>query len=157
MKKVLFVCMGNICRSPAADGYMQKLVNAENLSAQVYVDSAGTTSFHAGQKADRRMREHAKKRGYELLSISRQFIPSKDFEEFDYIVAMDYQNIQDLQKMDNLDKYGEKLFLMTEFCTKLDDKIVPDPYYGGEEGFDHVLDIVEDGCEGLLKKIKNDL
>lgn len=157
MKKVLFVCMGNICRSPAADGYMQELLKKEGLHSEVYVDSAGTIGYHAGEKADRRMREHAKKRGYELLSISRQFDPGSDFDEFDYIVGMDNSNMADLKSMDAGNKYKSKLFKMTEFCSKLKVDVVPDPYYGGKQGFERVLDIVEDGCKGLLKKIKSEL
>ena len=157
MKKVLFVCMGNICRSPAAEGVMQKMINDSGLSEKIYVDSAGTIGYHSGERADRRMIKHAKKRGYDLLSISRQFDPHRDFLEFDYIVAMDDINLADLKQMDETGQYAHKIFKMTDFCKKIKADIVPDPYYGGDQGFETVLDIVEDGCSGLLEKINKEL
>jgi protein-tyrosine phosphatase len=157
MKKILFVCMGNICRSPAAEGVMQKMVRDNGLTDKIYVDSAGTIGYHSGERADSRMIKHAKKRGYELLSISRQFDPGRDFDEFDYIIAMDNINFGDLLQMDHKNKYSSKIFKMTAFCTKIKADIVPDPYYGGEQGFETVLDIVEDGCTTLIEKIKKEL
>ncbi|OFZ27817.1 MAG: phosphotyrosine protein phosphatase [Bdellovibrionales bacterium RIFOXYB1_FULL_37_110] len=157
MKKVIFVCMGNICRSPAAEGVMQKMILDQQLAEKIYVDSAGTIGYHAGEKADARMIKHAKKRGYDLLSISRQFDPSCDFTEFDFIIAMDNKNLADLKAMDESGQYAHKIYKMTDFCEKMKVDIVPDPYYGGDQGFETVLDIVEDGCQGLLKKINENL
>jgi len=149
--------MGNICRSPAAEGVMQKMILDQQLAEKIYVDSAGTIGYHAGEKADARMIKHAKKRGYDLLSISRQFDPSCDFTEFDFIIAMDNKNLADLKAMDESGQYAHKIYKMTDFCEKMKVDIVPDPYYGGDQGFETVLDIVEDGCQGLLKKINENL
>ena len=157
MKKILFVCMGNICRSPAAEGVMQNLVASEGLEQKIYLDSAGTIGYHIGERADSRMRSFAQKRGIDLLSISRSFDPMGDFEEFDYIIAMDDCNMEDLLNMDVDMKYREKLHMMTDFCRTRKEKKVPDPYYGGECGFDLVLDIVEDACNGLLDRVKKEI
>ena len=150
-KKILFVCLGNICRSPAAEGIMKK--KAVGLSIEV--DSAGTAGYHIGTLPDARMRMHAGKRGYTLDSHARKFNPAIDFEKFEMIIAMDEENLRDLQVMDKGKKYGGKLSLMTDYCQKITADEVPDPYYEGPEGFEHVLDILEDACDGLLKKLKN--
>lgn len=155
MVKVLFVCLGNICRSPSAEAVMKSLVEKENLSEKISIDSAGILSWHSGEPADERMQAHAIKRGYNLTSISRQFNPDKDFEKFDYIIAMDYENMRDLRSMDKNNIYKDKLHMMTEFNREISADIVPDPYYGGAAGFENVLDILEDACKGLLETIKN--
>jgi protein-tyrosine phosphatase len=152
MKKVLFVCLGNICRSPSAEGVMQKLVDEGGLSKSFELDSAGTIGHHAGETADSRMREHALKRGYDLKSISRKIIPS-DFEKFDLILAMDDRNFADLTDMDNDGQYAHKIQKITDFCRHFKAENVPDPYYGGNEGFETVLDILEDACQGLLEDL----
>lgn len=152
MKRILFVCLGNICRSPSAEGVMQAVVNKHGLDSQFYIDSAGTYGGHAGEKADRRMRMHAERRNYNLTSISRQ-IEYSDFRDFDYIIVMDNENLRDIKAMDRKDQFNHKIFKMTDFCRNCNDDIVPDPYYGGEAGFEHVLDILEDACEGLLENI----
>ena len=157
MKKILFVCMGNICRSPAAEGVMQKMISDSGLSEKIYVDSAGTIGYHSGERADRRMIKHAKKRGYDLLSTSRQFDPLSDFTDFDYIVVMDDINLADVKQMDKTSQFSHKIYKMTDFCKKIKADIVPDPYYGGDQGFETVLDIVEDACSGLLEKINKEL
>ncbi|HTY12396.1 MAG TPA: low molecular weight protein-tyrosine-phosphatase [Bacteroidota bacterium] len=149
MKKILFVCLGNICRSPAAEGIMQK--KAEGLPVEI--DSAGTAGYHIGSLPDARMRSHAGKRGYPLNSRSRKFNPAEDFEKFDMIIAMDKENLRDLRSMDGDGKYDGKLSLMTDYCQKIAADEVPDPYYEGPEGFEYVLDILEDACDGLLKKL----
>ena len=154
MVKVLFICLGNICRSPSAEAVMKAFVEKINLSDKIIVDSAGIMGWHSGEPADARMRKHAVKRGYNLTSISRQFNPDKDFENFDYVIAMDYENMSDLRSMDKNNLYKDKLHMMTEFNGRISADIVPDPYYGGEEGFENVLDILEDACEGLLEDIR---
>lgn len=154
LKKILFVCLGNICRSPSAEAVMQDLINKKGLQNEIVVDSAGILAWHAGEPADRRMREHGRKRGYNLTSISRQVDPSVDFEKFDYIIGMDHENMRDLRALDRANRYGHKFYSMTGFCRHIPAEVVPDPYYGGEQGFESVLDILEDACAGLLEEIK---
>ncbi len=122
----------------------------------IAIDSAGTAGYHIGALPDARMRSHANNRGYPLNSRARKFNPAVDFEKFDMIIAMDKENLQDLQMMDREKKYWKKLSLMTDYCQKVTADEVPDPYYEGPEGFEYVLDILEDACDGLLKKIKNE-
>lgn len=156
MTRVLFVCLGNICRSPAAEGVFAHFVKEQGLDHQIEIDSAGTSSAHVGEKADRRMRNHAIRRGYDLTSLSRQFIVA-DFQRFDYIVVMDDSNYRNVVNLDSQENYINKVYKMVNFCQKLKPKEVPDPYYGGEQGFETVLDIVEDASRGLLEVIKKDL
>ncbi|MFO7524348.1 MAG: low molecular weight protein-tyrosine-phosphatase [Ignavibacteriaceae bacterium] len=156
-KKVLFVCMGNICRSPAAEGVMKKMIEDNNLENKIEVDSAGTIGFHQGEPADPRMSIHASKRGYNLTSRSRKFIPEKDFEEFDYIVTMDDNNYEDILSLDRNNKYAHKVHKFSKFFVNNDNTEVPDPYYGGSEGFEIVLDLLEDGNKNLLEKIRKDI
>lgn len=155
MVNVLFVCMGNICRSPSGEAVMNKLVKRANLSDKIECDSAGTIAHHEGENADPRMKRHALKRGYRLTSIARRF-RDVDFENFDYIIAMDKANFNDLNSFDRENKYSNKIFMMTDFAPSGKFNEVPDPYYGGPEGFENVLDILEDSCNGLLNKIKED-
>lgn len=156
MKHILFVCLGNICRSPAAEGVMTSLVQQAGLEGEIFCDSAGTIGYHAGESADHRMRRSAAQRGYELTSISRKVNPAVDFEKFDLIVAMDDDNLRDLRAMDHDNKYAAKMHKMTDFCRTSSATVVPDPYYGGAQGFENVLDILEDACGGLLEKIRNE-
>lgn len=156
-KRILFVCLGNICRSPSAEAVMTHLIADEGLDDQIEVDSAGTGSWHVGERADARMRAAARQRGIPLTSISRQVDAETDFEAFDYIVAMDPTNYRDLQQLDEAGLLGPKLLRMTDFCTEHEISEVPDPYYGGPRGFDQVLDILDDACHGLLLKVKADL
>jgi len=149
-KKVLFVCLGNICRSPTAEGIFRSLVKREGLSADFEIDSAGTSNWHEGEPADQRMQKHARKRGYNLTSLSRMVKPETDFEEFDYIVAMDGENLKELRRLSPHTGYLKKLFLITDFARKYNYDGIPDPYYGGEKSFELVLDLLEDACEGLL-------
>ena len=154
MVKLLFVCLGNICRSPAAEGVMKKVVKDHNLSSKYFIDSAGTASYHVGQQADSRMRKVGKARGYNFDSISRQ-VQKKDFNEFDYIFAMDDSNYYDL--IDECPKeYQHKIHKISEFFVKMNSySEVPDPYYGGERGFHTVIDILEDATANLLEKLEN--
>lgn len=153
-KKVLFVCLGNICRSPSAEAVFRALVEKEDLSEDFEIDSAGTSGWHEGEPADQRMQKHAHKRGYDLTSLSRPVNPETDFEEFDYIVAMDNENLKELRQMAPDTWHLKKLHLMTDFSRHLYYDGVPDPYYGGDEGFDLVLDLLEDAGEGLLASLQ---
>lgn len=153
--EILFVCLGNICRSPSAEGVMKAIVEKENLSDKIVIDSAGILNYHEGNQADSRMREHAQKRGYNLTSISRQ-VTQEDFERFDLIIGMDDQNINDLHAIAP-HHATNKISRMTDYLTSLSDSSVPDPYYGGAEGFEYVLDLLEDACEGLLHSLKSKL
>ncbi|KAB2837199.1 MAG: low molecular weight phosphotyrosine protein phosphatase [Melioribacteraceae bacterium] len=155
MVRVIFVCLGNICRSPSAEAVMNSLIEKKGLSGKIECDSAGTIAYHAGEPADPRMKKHALKRGYNLTSIARKFT-AEDFENFDYIIAMDRSNYTDILALDKNAEFVDKISMMTNYCTEHDDDDVPDPYYGGPQGFEHVLDLLEDATAGLLEKIKED-
>ncbi len=157
MFKVLFVCMGNICRSPAAEGIFKKFVEDAKLDKIISIDSAGTIGYHTGELPDARMRNQATARGYILNSRARQFIPDHDFDNFDYIVTMDDDNYNNIINLDHKIQYRNKIFKMADFISDKNIKEVPDPYYGGSEGFKFVIDILEDGSKNLLTKIKYDL
>lgn len=154
MKQVLFVCLGNICRSPSAEAVFTALIQKEGLESEFQCDSAGTAAYHAGEPADYRMRQYAQKRGYQLTSISRQIDRTIDFDRFDYIIGMDRQNVRDLKLIARNESDRKKIFLMTDFCLTENFDSVPDPYYGGASGFELVLDILEDACSGLIQKIR---
>ncbi|XP_022752594.1 uncharacterized protein LOC111301293 isoform X1 [Durio zibethinus] len=184
---VLFVCLGNICRSPAAEGVFRDIVKKKGLDSKFNIDSAGTINYHEGNLADPRMREASKRRGIEIASISRPIRPS-DFRDFDLILGMDKQNREDILEAFNRWKFRETLpadghkkvssilrvktisqlwsrfftlifaliiqvRLMCSYCKKHDETEVPDPYYGGPQGFEKVLDLLEDACESLLDNI----
>ncbi len=152
-KKILFVCTGNICRSPGAEAIFKQMVNNKKLDKEFEIDSAGTTAYHVGEPADKRMRAHAKKRGYNLNSISRKFNPNYDFDHFDLIIAMDNEHIFSLKRRARHDADLQKIHKMTDFRKVWDYDEIPDPYYGGEEGFELVLDLLEDSCNGLLENL----
>ena len=154
MKQVLFVCLGNICRSPSAEAVFNTLVARKGLENELHCDSAGTAAYHTGDTADYRMKQFAQKRGYRLTSISRPVDPDSDFDRFDYIIGMDRQNIRDLKAMARNENDREKISLMTDFCSDKKQDSVPDPYYGGTAGFELVLDILEDACNGLIRKLQ---
>ncbi|KAI3420525.1 Acid phosphatase, partial [Psidium guajava] len=157
---VLFVCLGNICRSPAAEGVFRDLVKKRGLDSTFNIDSAGTINYHEGNLADPRMRTAAKRRGVEITSTSRPIRPS-DFRDFDLILAMDKQNREDILEAFNRWKFREtlpedaheKVKLMCSYCKKHEESEVPDPYYGGPQGFEKVLDLLDDACESLLDSI----
>lgn len=150
--KLLFVCLGNICRSPSAENIMNHLIEQAGVSDRIICDSAGTSSYHIGSPPDRRMTAAASSRGITMNGRARQF-QKADFEKFDLILAMDRENYQDILYLDPTGKYRDKVRLMCDFCTRHNVKEVPDPYYGGSEGFDRVIDILLDSCEGLLQYI----
>jgi protein-tyrosine phosphatase len=150
--KLLFVCLGNICRSPSAENIMNHLVSEANLSESVICDSAGTGGYHIGAPPDRRMTAAAQRRGITLLGQARQFQRS-DFEEFDLILAMDKDNYRDILSLDPSGKYRDKVKLICDFASHHPEREVPDPYYGGVEGFNKVIDLLLDACEGLLKHV----
>ena len=153
-KKVLFVCLGNICRSPAAEGIFAHLIKNNGLEDKYSWDSAGTSGYHQGEPADARMIEHAKRRGIELPSKSRPF-SNADFNDFDLILTMDNINFRDVQGKAVSEKEKNKVKKMVAYCFNFDDAEVPDPYYGGEEGFEHVMDLLEDGCKNLINDLEN--
>jgi len=148
--KVLFVCMGNICRSPTAESVFNKLIKEQKLEDKFIVDSAGTHGYHVGAKADSRSREFGEKRGYEFKSRSRKFNEEEDFDFFDYILVADQQNLEHLQWLGQEREDSKKLFLMSHWSKKFQNSEVPDPYYGGEGGFDHVLDMLEESMQEFL-------
>jgi protein-tyrosine phosphatase len=156
-KKILFVCLGNICRSPAAEGIMKSIIKENNYDRKIEVDSAGIIDYHIGEKPDSRMKTSAKKRGYLLDSVARQFNPDIDFNNFEYIIAMDNEIYYTLIEMDKEEVFTDKLHKMTEFSSKHNVDEVPDPYYSGISGFETVLDILEDACSGLFTKIKDNI
>ena len=153
-KSVLFVCLGNICRSPAAEAIFIDLIKKKGLTDDFIVDSAGTGSWHIGKKADARMRISAEKRGLNVLSTARQ-INTKDFEKFNYILAMDNSNFENINDLKNKHSSSALASIQNiqDFRSVFKDLEVPDPYYGGDEGFDHVLDILEDSVSGFLESI----
>lgn len=151
--KVLFVCLGNICRSPAAEGILKKMVKDQGLSDKITIDSAGTSGYHDGELPDPRMRQHGARRGYTFDSLSRRFT-SRDFDKFDIILAMDDSNYHNIMRLaPDLDS-EKKVHRMVEFSQKYSHDHIPDPYYSGADGFELVLDLLEDACAGLLEKIK---
>ncbi|OOV08273.1 low molecular weight protein-tyrosine-phosphatase [Rhodoferax fermentans] len=153
---ILFVCMGNICRSPTADGVFRQKVAEQGLGQQVRVDSAGTHNYHPGSPPDSRAQAAAAKRGYDLSSLRARQIAAADYTSFDLILVMDQDNLAVLQD-DCPSEHQHKLRLLTEFCQVHKASVVPDPYYGGADGFEHVLDLVEDACEGLLVHVRRQL
>ncbi|ACK67135.1 protein tyrosine phosphatase [Rippkaea orientalis PCC 8801] len=151
--RLLFVCLGNICRSPAAENIMNYLVEQANLADQIICDSAGTSGYHIGSPPDRRMKATALNRGIDLRGRARQF-DWFDFDQFDLILAMDRDNYQNILALDTKGVYHHKVRLMCEFARQHSEKEVPDPYYGGQAGFEKVIDLLLDACGGLLEEIQ---
>lgn len=151
--KLLFVCLGNICRSPTAENIMNHLVAQAHLENRITCDSAGTAGYHIGSPPDLRMSSAAaSKLGIKLLGQARQ-LQKSDLADFDLILAMDAENYQDILTLDPTGQYADKVRLMCEFCSKYKDKEVPDPYYGGPEKFNYVIELLLDACSGLLRQV----
>ena len=155
--KILFVCLGNICRSPSAETVFRHIVSREGYENKIEIDSSGTIGYHAGEKADARMRTHALARGYNITHIARKFNAAKDFKHFDFIIGMDESNFSDLQSLDSKNEFSHKIKKMVQYSKNPKTKEVPDPYYSGPDGFENVLDILEDACENFFKEIKNEI
>ena len=156
MKKtsVIFVCMGNICRSPTAEAVFRARAEQAGLADDIFIDSAGTHDYHIGDAPDARTQRAAARRGYDMSALRGRQVESADFLRFDYVLAMDHANLAILQRMRPHDAPGH-LGLFLEFAARHHEREVPDPYYGGAEGFERVLDMVEDAAEGLLQCIRN--
>ena len=150
--RLTFVCMGNICRSPTADGVMRHKVAARNWQHWIDVDSAGTHAHHVGEAPDARSQRHARQRGYDLSMLRARQLVAQDFEVSDLVLVMDWDNLALAEAMCPPAQH-HKLRRLTEFCTRHDSPVVPDPYHEGAQGFERVLDLVEDACEGLLLHI----
>lgn len=155
MKKVsvLFVCLGNICRSPTAEGVFRELVRARGLEQSIRIDSAGTSNWHVGQAPDGRAIDAAAKRGIDLSHLRGRQAVAGDFSDFDYVIAMDRDNYGELSRLTKGDQQ-DKLHLFLHFASSVSETEVPDPYYGG--GFPHVLDLIENASQGLLDHIISD-
>ncbi len=152
--RILFVCLGNICRSPAGENVMRHLIEQDGLQAQFEVDSAGTADYHIGNPADPRMIAAARRRGIVMTGRARQ-VKVSDFSDFYWIFAMDRSNYEDLLRIKNRCKNPTaRLVSFCDFCKNHSHNEVPDPYYGGLEGFDEVLDLLEDGCAEFLRHWK---
>lgn len=153
-KKILFVCLGNICRSPAAEAVMKQKLEAFGPECEdITVDSAGIGPWHEGQLPDSRMRRHGARRGYDISSIARQ-IKSADFARFDYIFGMDHENMTALRRMAGSEEERAKVMCAADFMTRHPGHdTVPDPYYGGADGFELALDLIEDACDGIISKL----
>lgn len=156
MKRVLFVCTGNICRSPTAEGVFRKLVAEAGLGDRIAADSAGTHDYHSGEPPDARSQAHARRRGYDLSELRARRVTRADFHAFDLVVAMDRDHRAILAQLAP-PSAGHKLRLMLEFARATAGDEVPDPYYGAPDGFEHVLDLVEDAAAGLLEHLRTEL
>lgn len=149
--KLLFICLGNICRSPAAEGIMRQMLEERALSNDIIVDSAGIGSWHVGEMPDPRMRKHAARRGYDLSPLRARQFRADDFQKFDYIVVMDEENYHDVMERGGVYADARKVLRMKDYFIRYKgQQSVPDPYYGGAEGFERALNLIEDGCEGLF-------
>lgn len=151
---ILFVCLGNICRSPAAEGIMKYQLELNGLADKVFVDSAGIGSWHVGDPPDARMRLHGSRRGYDFCSRARQ-IRRTDFDRFNLIIVMDSDNYEDVCSLARNEDDRAKVHMMTEYLNRYKGRhSVPDPYYGGDAGFELVLDLLEDGCANLVRLLQ---
>lgn len=153
MQKVLFVCLGNICRSPTAEGVFRRQVEKVGLSERVHIDSAGTSNYHPGKAPDPRSCLAAERRGIDLTTLRARQVRSEDFEVFDWIVAMDDSNLESLRESCP-PEHQHKLSLLLDHAPEARLREVPDPYYGEDDGFERVLDLLEDGLRHLLHKVR---
>jgi protein-tyrosine phosphatase len=152
---VLFVCLGNICRSPTAEGVFRALVESRGLAGSIKIDSAGTSDWHIGERPDPRAIEAAGTRGIDLTGLRGRQAIARDFSEFDYVIAMDHENYTNLSRLATPEQQ-EKLYLFLEFAEGVSEVEVPDPYFGSAGGFPHVLDLIENASQGLLDHILTD-
>lgn len=153
MVKILFVCMGNICRSPTAHGVFRTLIEKEGLSESISIDSAGTHAYHVGNPPDKRAQETARRRGIDLSDLTARRVSEDDFEVFDYVVAMDQDNYMSLSEICP-ERHVDKIHMFMDFAPEMRTREVPDPYYGGGSGFERVFDLVEAAAAGLLLEIR---
>lgn len=153
MVKVLFVCMGNICRSPTAEGVFRHVVEQAGLSNRIEIDSAGTHAYHIGNEPDRRSQSVALTRGFDLSSQRARKVKPADFKEYTYVLAMDDENLSNMSAICD-SEYLRKVELFLNYAKNSAESEVPDPYYGGDRGFEHVLDLIEDAADGLLQDIQ---
>ena len=152
--KITFVCLGNICRSPAAESILQTMSKEYDQDFKLQVDSSGLGNYHIGNKADHRMIQHAQKRNYFLASRATQYNHQKDIDKFDYVIAMDRSIYLSIVKYLPVEKH-EKVKLFTDYCTQYKKQDgIPDPYYTGEQGFELALDMIEDGCKSILQELQ---
>jgi len=151
--KVLFVCLGNICRSPTAEGFFRELVRQEGLDHCIETDSAGTHGYHVGRAPDSRAQQAALKRGIDIKDLRGRQVSVTDFDYYDWIIAMDDGNLANL-RAESQKRHLPKIHRLLDFATEQPVREVPDPYYGGDEGFEHVMDLVELGTQGLLQAIR---
>lgn len=151
MKRILFVCLGNICRSPAAEEVLRQKAKAAGVG--LAVDSAGLIDYHEGELPDARMRSHALRRGYRLTHRSRP-VAAGDFERADLIVGMDNENVRALRRLAPGERERSKVVAAATFLTRHDAATIPDPYYGGPEGFERALDLIDDCCDGIIARLK---
>lgn len=154
--KILFVCMGNICRSPTAEAVFRARVEEAGLAQHILIDSAGTHDYHIGNPPDARTQRAAIKRGYDMSMLRGRQVETADFSRFDYVLAMDHANLSILNSLCPQDSHG-RLGLLLEHAKQHKEREVPDPYYGGADGFERVLDMIEDAAEGLLGHIRKTL
>lgn len=152
MVRVLFVCLGNICRSPMAEGIFRKFIEEAGYADRVYIDSAGTHAYHVGQPPDTRAQIAAARRGVDISGLRGRRATAEDFLRFDYVLAMDQENYAHLQALCPAGQ-EPKLRLFLEFAVNSSERVVPDPYFGGASGFDRVLDLIEDAAQGLLAEV----
>ena len=150
--RILFVCMGNICRSPSAEGVFRSLVAARAPQLAVEIDSAGTHDYHVGEPPDDRAIAAARRRGIDLSSLRARTVQTSDFDSYDLILAMDEQNLRELRRRAPAARH-DRIRLMMEFAASSPVRAVPDPYYGGPQGFEQVLDLLEEAAEGLLREL----
>ena len=153
-QSVLFVCMGNICRSPTAHGVFRHKLKQLGLQDLIAVDSAGTHNYHPNSPPDARSQEHAARRGYVLSDLRARQIKPADFSRFDWILTMDWDNLALVQERCP-PQFQHNVRRLTEFCVRLESDVVPDPYYGAASGFEYVLDLVEDACDGLIQQLSH--
>ncbi len=155
--RVLFVCLGNICRSPAAEIIFKKMVREQELEELIESDSAGISGWHQGCSPDSRMLAALEKYGYSDPGVKSRPVRKEDLERFDLIAGMDRKNLRALKKLDKSGRWEGKIVPMCFFITRFPDEEVPDPYYGGREGFEYVVELLQDGCANLLERLKEQL